>query len=464
MKKNQIFILITFAVLIISSCKNKTDRGQGDTADKIQSVIKPPVENVNIPYVNYSIDANKDTTFTYSRTGSNIHVPENAFLDSTGKVVEGEVNLEYREFANAFDIYLAGVPMQYDSAGNEMVFETAGMLEINATSGGEPVFVNPENKIRVEMNSFHSGKQYNLYHLDTATGEWTNIGKDSVMQKNHDEELSELPEVPPKPRKAGNYSFSVEDTTGKCPELADYENVLFDPVDGQSCGYNATKIEVKELHSGKYEVTFIVKYEGTLVNEEKCICYLAFKEGADYNNAMNVYQRKYKSLIEKRRKMKKQIEEKWEQYYKIRQKYADAGVLDLFYKKEVRNTKGKNKIIRSLEISNFGFVNIDCPSDYPQGAALTAHFKDKNGNSLRLSNVVLVERGRDALFRYKKVIRFNPAKENILWGITQNGKLAYYTTEGFQSIDQKNGDFNFTMNIHQKELKSYEDIMEVLFL
>ena len=103
-------------------------------------------------------------------------------------------------------------------------------------------------------------------------------------------------------------------------------------------------------------------------------------------------------------------------------------MLDYFYKEEVKSIKGVEKILRTLAISQFGFINIDKPSNYPKGAKLLAQFEDKGGNKIKLSNIVLIEKGRNALFRYKDIIRFNPLNENILWGTTENGKLAYYNT------------------------------------
>ena len=70
-------------------------------------------------------------------------------------------------------------------------------------------------------------------------------------------------------------NIRVHANTGELPDL---KNVLFTPVDGQPCGFDAKDIKLRDLGDGTYEVTFIpwVKLEGL---KTKCICYLSFKDG-----------------------------------------------------------------------------------------------------------------------------------------------------------------------------------------
>jgi hypothetical protein len=178
---------------------------------------------------------------------------------------------------------------------------------------------------------------------------------------------------------------------------------------------------------------------------------------------MKVYQNKYKTLIAKRDKMKQEVELKWENYFDVKQKYVDLGLIDLFNKTEVTNLTGEEKITRTLEISGFGFINCDLPTSYPQGAELLAKYKDTKGNEIILNNVVLVEKGRNAIFRYKTKIKFNPQEENILWGITRDNKLAYLKAADFEKVTRISGEYTFTINVYPETLKTYEDICKVLF-
>jgi hypothetical protein len=458
-KMRHLLCILLIAIMAVS-CHNKNKNNAENMAIK-ESIFSVPLSDIQIENTTYEINAQSDTILTY-KTGSNIVIPANAFLDKDGNQVKGNVKLTYREFTNAFDIYLGGIPMQYDSAGTEQVLETAGMIEINASSQGKPVFPNLQNKIQVQMNSFQEGNKYNVYKLDTVTGKWSYSGKDKVDIDYYSKSIASLPEVPPPPVKANQFSFTIGDNTGNYPELSIYKNVLFEPVDNKFHGFSGTEIKVKDLGKGIFKVTFIIDAYG-MHEEESCNSYLAFKEGVDYDNAMMVYRNKYKTLIAKRNKIKQNIELQWKYYFDIRQKYEDAGLIDLFYKKEVTNLKGEEKITRTLQINGFGFINCDSPILYPTGAELLANYKDTKGNRIILNNIVLVEKGRNAIFRYTSKIKFNPQKENILWGITSDNKLAYLTTADFGKVTQISGEYTFTMKVYIGTLKTYEDVCKVLF-
>ena len=427
-----------------------------------KSLVTPPISNLDIKKTYYSVYSKNDTSLNYA-TGSKITIPKNAFLDEKGNLIDGKVNIEYREFSNAFDIYLGGIPMRFDSAGESMVFETAGMFEINATSNNKPVYVNPENKITIDMNSFEKGTQYNLYQLDTLSGKWTNIGKDKISQKKYEDELSKLPYVPPYPKKATGIAFTISDPLGlNETSIKEYENVLFEPVNGERCSSVYTsnkKIEVKDLKNGKYEVIFTTGsiFSGG-IKVSSCECYLAFKEGEDYSKALKVYKKKYSNLISKNNRKRKKIEKEWEKYNKALKKYNIA-----VFNKKLKNLDANEKITRSLKLNSFGFVNCDYPSSYPRGARLYAKFEDEKANEIKLENIVLIEKGRNALFRYSDTIKFNPEKENILWGITEYGKVAYFKANDFKKINLTDLDFVFKMAVHDEKLKTHEDITNLLF-
>ena len=236
--------------------------------------------------------------------------------------------------------------------------------------------------------------------------------------------------------------------------------MLFEPVDGIPCGFTSTKIKIKDIGNGIFQVIFIVDAHG-VHKEQSCKCYLAFKEGLNYNNAMKAYQKKYKSLLDEREKIKIGLELQWKNYYYIKQQYSDLGLLNLFNDKD--NLYNEEKITRLFQLNGFGLINCDYPTPYPQGAELTSKYKDTKGNTLTLNNIVLIEKGRNAIFRYTTRIKFNPQKENILWGITTNNRLAYLKSDDFKKIKNTFGDYTFTMNVYPKILKTYEDVCKVLF-
>lgn len=459
--RTEIFFYLFLIVLLAISCKS---RNKGDSASlpAKKSIFSVPFRNIAIENTTYQVGAGNDTILSYN-TGSKIIIPENAFLDKEGNPVKDSIKLSYREFSTVFDVYLGGIPMIYDTAGAEQVLETAGMIEINASSRGQSVFPNPQNKIKVQLSSFQKGNEYNIYKLDTVSGKWTCVGKDKVEIVDYNKRLDSLPGIPPAPKKAGPFAFTIGDATGQYPELNLYKNVLFEPVDNNKLrGFNSTEIRIKDSGKGIYTVTFIIDAYG-MHQEQSYDCYLAFKEGIDYDEAFKIYQNKYKYLIAKRDKLKKDIELQWINYLDVKQKYIDMGMLSLFNKAEVSNLSGEEKIIRTFEINGFGFINCDVPTVYPQGAELVPKFKDSEGNNIILNNITLVEKGRNAIFRYTDKIKFNPLKENLLWGITADKKLAYLKAVDFEKIKQTSGEYTFTVKVVNRSLNTYEEICRVLF-
>ena len=93
--------------------------------------VQPPIPEVNVPYQDYSVEAEKGDTLLYE-SGSILVFPSNSFVDKNGNLVKGKVKVKYREFSNPIDFFFSGIPMNYDSAGTKYNFESSGMCEILA--------------------------------------------------------------------------------------------------------------------------------------------------------------------------------------------------------------------------------------------------------------------------------------------------------------------------------------------
>ena len=257
------------------------------------------------------------------------------------------------------------------------------------------------------------------------------------------------------------YSFQIADVFHDKNTLADYKNVWFDPVvkrKKNQIGFDSKDIKVKDLDDGTYEIEFIpwLKLHDSIPT--KVVCYLAFKDKVSYNKALKRYQRRYAKRIREAREKRNQLEKDWHNYYRKKKEY------DLFVaKKSIKEAKGADKIIRTLEVNQFGFVNCDLPINYPQGAKMKVKFTNEANEPIVLKQVVLVELGTNALFRYQENIQYNPNKSNYLWGITPEGKFAYFTSEDFKQLNHKKKKATLKMHVHPVELNTYDEIMKVLF-
>lgn len=449
-KKRNLFILAILSslalVLTTYKCENKENNKTDKQTDKPtnENVYTKPIKGLDIPYQHFEVDAGKENTLT-TNEGTLIHIPKNAFLDEHGNPVIGKVKIEYREFRNPLDFYITGIPMELENNGEKKIFVSGGMFEMNAiTENNKNASVNPENLIKVDLLSTSKSTDFNVYDLDIKTNTWILKGKDSINVKNKKEELTAL-SVPPVPQKAKPYSFSIKDDTGEYPEIKDYENVRFTPINLKTCAISdGQEMKVIPRKHGIYEVVSITKL-GKFRNEKSCLCYLAFEEGKDYNEALKKYQKKYGSLIQKKNDLLKL----WDKYE-----------LDIA-KVAILKSNLNEKITRTLEVNQFGFVNLDYESSFPNGIELKPNFVDVNGKKLELKNVALIEKETNAIYRYTNIIKFNPKKTNILIGITNENKLAFIKSKDLNKLT--NNSTSIQMNIYENKLDSYDDIFKFIF-
>ena len=450
-KKKNVTVITVLCILlilaIIYKCENKTEKKSIEhSVTKTESTAyQKPIEGLDIPYQYFEVDPNVDNVIV-TESGTTIRVPKNAFLDKVGNPITSKVKLEYREFRNPLEFYVAGIPMELNENGEDKVFVSGGMFEINATNDkNATVFVNPANKIKVDLLSTSKSKYFNVYDLDKGTNQWIARGKDIITVTRKEDEIEAL-NIPHRPQVAKPYSFSIKDDTGEFPEISEYENVKFTPIDPGKCKIShAQEMKVIPRKHGLFEVVSILKF-GNLRKENSCLCYLSFEEGKDYSEALKTYQKKYGTQIAKR----DAIEKLWKKYE-----------FDLI-KNKIQKSDLNEKITRTLEVNQFGFVNLDYPTSYPKGIELPAVFSDINGNKLLLRNIVLIEKGTNAIYRYKDVIKFNPEKDNILCGITEDNQLAYIKKDElakYSSTSKK-----IKMRIFEGKLTKYEDVYKFVFL
>lgn len=154
-----------------------------------QDFVNPPLsEAIQPQFTSFRVDANQGGVYEYP-SGSRLVVPAAAFADDRGKLIEGEVDIRYREMHDYVDFFLAGIPMSYDSAGVQYQLESAGMIEIYAEQNGKRVQLVPGKYIDVELVSeiivpslnINVPPRYKVYQLDTFAREWLYQDIDNIQ-------------------------------------------------------------------------------------------------------------------------------------------------------------------------------------------------------------------------------------------------------------------------------------------
>lgn len=462
--------------------------------------INPPIAAVNIPTTGYQVNTERDSTITYS-SGSRIHIPANAFLDAKGNAVKGKVDIHYREFKKISEVFLSGIPMTYDSAGEQYHFETAGMIEISATQNGASLQPNPNAVISVDMVSLNNENRFNTYYLDTVERKWKYMAQTNYQQpvagetgatvqqpeqknkpgekeatklKALDHEIAKLQaQKPVEPEKLNRAKplITIKVEPNEFPEIAVYNHVKFQVNDKT---YDPAKADIVweniEMHrinnSQNYEITF------SKAGQQYRVIAAPVFDDKDYASARKIYEEKYAEYQTKLAGRKAE-EAKLKAEMEVRQKAAEEAVqremaeMEAHRKQYEANLSQTDLVYRTFQVSCFGVWNCDCPNRLPQGESVIATIVDaKTGRPLNVQNLFLVEKGRNLMFSYNantlSNFRFDPNKENMVWAVTSDSRVAIIRPEQFKESKRKGADMVLELNVIDKKFTSTEEAKEYL--
>lgn len=179
--------------------------------ENLPPLINPPVPALDPDFEIQSISAEDGAILRYE-TGSLVVIPPAALVDAQGNTISGNVDIAFREFHNSVDILLSGIPMAYDSAGQTMQFQTAGMFELRASQAGQEVFLGEGNMAQVKLASSETEDNYNFYRLDEEARGWQYEGQrspeinPSTLEIN--QKIAELKSTPGEMRRFGRNPFA----------------------------------------------------------------------------------------------------------------------------------------------------------------------------------------------------------------------------------------------------------------
>ena len=471
--------------------------------------INPPLQNLTIKTVSYSIDVATGGEIS-TNDGSKIIVPANAFTDKNGNDIVGKVDITYRGFHDQTDLLLSGIPMDYDSGGTKYVFSSAGMVDINGYSNGNPVFIKEGKNLNVSILSSYQDSRYNLYQLDTINKKWICMGKDKVAdikpenhlgndnsrddvlsphssnEKNREELKTESNQAlgyspiaqqkaPVKPlepllAQTGKLKIHLDVDPEEFPELSVYKNTVFEIQENDAKEASSDKITwtdakltesgtngvyILNLQSGSMNVNYHVRpvFEGKDLAaaqdeyKKKFATYKAVKEAYDKQKAQEMADME-KARIENEKAMKKA--------------YADAKKRDSL---TFENSNNRDKVGRVFSIAHFGIWNCDHAESFPGGAQITnAIYKTKNDKDLSISTVYLVQKNMNAIVPVRSIYSFNydPRQKSMLVVISNEGQVYVYPYGEFEKIPTNTKEFTFQLTEPEKKLATIEEARKFL--
>lgn len=464
---------ITGAIIIVGTwMMMKSDDQQ--VAEATPGFIQPLFAEAGDPDTNFIVDATKGGIFM-NANGSMIQVPGSAFLDSAGNVVTGNVELYYREFHDVAKIFMAGIPMTYDSAGVQYHFESAGMIEITAWQNGKPLRTNPDSLIHVAMISNTAEERFNTYYLDTAAKQWKYVSDMRTQvfapvkydsAKLNPEPIVEAPPIAPRIAMKNAPSFAITFNPVEFPELVAYKGVRFE-VDESLTPYNKEDKKVAwedvTIRRVKNKDELRVKFTNG-VREVEYVTHPVV-DGKDYEAAKAEWEKRNAEYL----KLKKQREEQEAKEAESQQAlmeqrerhrvWINDSLANVMRDRRIAASLQSNTedlIVREFTISDFGIWNADCPESLPSGMIVLANIADQDGKTIDLNQIYLVEKGRNALFMYMSYnfgqFGFNPEADNMIWAVTKDGRLATVSADDFKKATadgKKEVTFKFTVEANK---------------
>lgn len=136
------------------------------------NVIVSPKPEWDKRFDQFIIDNSKDTSLRNS-TGSILQIPKDCFKSIDGEDVKGYLTIHYREFHNAMEVALSGIPM---NIGDSAQLVSGGMFEIRAKKEGKDLLIKEDKTIIIDLMSSEKNMVYDHYYLDEETMAWENKG------------------------------------------------------------------------------------------------------------------------------------------------------------------------------------------------------------------------------------------------------------------------------------------------
>lgn len=460
MKTLSYFYLPIVALIILSACNSSTqadaDQSTAETATSFvaQRHIDPPFENIDVAHQTFSFSAEKGAGLTLSN-GTQIDIPASVLVDEKGQAVNGTVELQYREFHDVADLLMSGIPMNYDSAGQQHIFQTAGMMEMNAYQDGKPLEIAQGKEIVVKMASYTESDAYNSYFFNEVSNNWeftgTNTPEPNERRASSLAELASQP-LPAKPQQptmqsGEKVSFNFDVDYSRYPELAPFKKIQWQYAGIEQEGYlnpdtekwifgeTWTSAEVNAFNAAKGQYYLKLTSRGRQAN---MIVTPVISE-AEYENAMTIYRN-------------------------LQQDYTQVSQS---YQIEKTRLEAQANMLRTLSVQNFGIYNCDRIFRMEQQRVIAARYdfdqSFENNKFVQISTIYLLMPEENAIIPYRidRDFVYSPALNNQLIAILPGNEIAIFDANDFAS-NKITSTYTFLLKSTGKKVNTPEELRNLL--
>ena len=477
-----------FVLTLLAACNGKKNI-QNENVKKLE--IKSPIPHADIKFEEFEVDNSKDQTIK-SKRGSTITIPAGSIVDKDGKAA-GNVKLKYREFHDAVDVLVSGIPMNYDENGKSRNMQTAGMFEIRAEKANEPLFVANDKKIDVKMTSYETGTDYDFFYLDENGKGWQLIDNNRKVEPNPEKEKLKKELA----KKGASQAFPLDDKYFVFDYAAildvmfnDDYNIIMKNKDNPAVQSKIKKYGLMWLSSYCHDQInfkgvlfpaslFVWKKLGNnsfpawLKDGKTDYCSLTAKGNNIYE--LNVEESNgkqiYKATIEcimPLNQLFKFSPEYWEKNYKDAMAKVDA---------EMTRLKIEADVFRRMEISGFGIYNYDKLMGEEGNIKVIANFDaeeavKKAENNFSMENVYYIPGDEKTIIKLPKSdwgkLNLVPTNKGRFVCILPGQTLGVYSAEKYAALNfenlrkQDNPKLDFVLSKTDQKIASTDDIRKVL--
>jgi hypothetical protein len=266
--------------------------------------------------------------------------------------------------------------------------------------------------------------------------------------------------------------FHIVVDAGEFPEIAMYKGVRFQVKDEMNFDKSSAKTEwedvkLKKLTGLDYEVDF------TRGNKKMQVVATPVIDDKDMPAAQKVYDEKfaqYTAKLTERKAAEAKAKADYEARVKVMEEQLKTAIADEKERDRIyETTLNKSELVyRAFYVKNFGVYNFDHPCPWPTDASVQAALIDEKGEKLNIITLNLVEKGRNIVFPYTVQkgectnFKFNAQKDNTLWAVTADNKLAIVDINSFKAQQGRSGKIQFKFKIIDKELKTSDEVKKYL--
>ncbi len=457
----KVVILSLLAIACNNDNINTQEVSSSITKKTEKKSIISPFKKVKLKPSLFIVNTAKPDTLRLG-SGTVIYLPENVFVDSLGKIVQGDVRIEYKEFHNPAEIIISGIPMAWNNAGTKVDFETAGMMEIRAFQNNNQLEVARGKSIRVDMVSNRDENNFGTYYYDEAQNNWSCLNASGGEVAENTEKIkllkgSEIEEqfnvIAPKAYDPQAYTFDLDINYSRFPELKDLNGVMW-----QYAGKSESQ-DPRSLPDFKNKKWINIELDRIPQNKEEFKLTLTDSKRKIFETVViPVLSGK---MLEKAQKL---FAKKFELY---QQKLA-------FKKAEKERLEKQANLLRTFSVQNMGIYNYDRQLKLEDRIELFADFDFDNAavKDINMVEVFLITGNESAVVHYPKydweLFAFSPKSDNKMIAILPNDKIAVFTQKDFNKLNvlefKKNARtaFKFKMKVLDETVESPEQLNKIL--